>query len=76
MSSKKKRAKFEEQRARIIALTQNEQDATKKLTILAQDIKACFSIPTSAGRVIGGASNNPRLETDLKNLDRFLSQSK
>ena len=72
----KNRAKFEEHRERIIALTQHEQDAARKLAILAKDIKTCFSIPTSGGRVIRGASNNPRLEIDLNNLDRFLSQSK
>ena len=72
----KKRAKFEEDREQLIALTQHEQDAAKKLAILAKDIKTCFSIPTSGGRVIRGASNNPRLEIDLNNLDRFLSQSK
>ncbi|KAL8783648.1 MAG: hypothetical protein Q9195_009322 [Heterodermia aff. obscurata] len=72
----KKRAKFEEQRERIIALTQHEPDATKKLAILARDIKTCFSIPTSAGRVVRGASNDPRLEIDLIHLDRFLSQAK
>lgn len=72
----KKRAKFEEQRERIIALTQHEQDATKRLAILVKDIKTCFSIPTSGGRVVRGTSNNPRLEIDLNNLDRFLSQSK
>ena len=72
----KKRAKFEEQREKIIALIQHEEDATKRLAILAKDIKTCFSLPTSSGRVVRGASNNPRLEIDLNNLDRFLSQSK
>ena len=72
----KKRAKFEEQRERIIALTQHEQDATERLVILAKDIKTCFSIPTSGGRVVRGTSSNTRLEIDLNNLDRFLSQSR
>lgn len=70
----KKRANFEGKREEISTLVQNEQDAVKKLAILAKDMKICFSIPTSSGRVVRGSSNNPRLEIDLNNLDRFLSQ--
>ena len=72
----KKRAKFEQQRKQIITLTQQEPDATKRLTTLLKAVKICFSIPTVGGRIVRGASNNPRLEIDLNNLDRFLSHSK
>ena len=72
----KKRASFEAQRERINALVEQEQDDTKKLAILATDMKACFSIPTSDGRIVRRSSSNPRLEIDLNNLDRFLSQAK
>ena len=72
----KKRATFESKRARITTLVQNEQDATKKLAILARDMKACFSIHTSGGRIMRGRSNNTRLEIELNNLDRFLAQAR
>ena len=72
----KKRAAFESQRERITNLVQNEQDATKKLAILARDMRACFSIPQSDGRIIGRHSSNTRLEIELSHLDRFLAQAR
>ena len=55
---------------------QDEQDATKKLAILAKDMRSCFSIQTSRGNYNRGASNNTRLEIELSNLDRFLAQAR
>jgi len=72
----KKRSKFEDQRRRTLAGAELEEDGTEKVRILTNGLKACFSISTSKGRVIRGASNNPRLELDLKNLDRFLAQAR
>lgn len=72
----KKRASSESQRERITTLVQNEQDATKKLAILARGLKACFSIHTSDGRIMRGRSNNTRLEIELTHLDRFLAQAR
>ena len=72
----KKRATFESQRERITTLVQTEQDATKKLAILARDMRACFFIPKSNGPIIGRHSNNTRLEIELSHLDRFLAQAR
>ena len=72
----KRRAVFEQQRLRIIDTVQKETNAVKKVEVLAEGLKACFPIATSNGRVVRGASNNPRLEIDLKNFDRFLAQAR
>lgn len=70
-----KRKTFEFKRGQIKAVAESNQNAIKKLDILAVQLKNCFSIFTSGGRVIRGSSNNPRLEIDIKNLDRFLAQA-
>lgn len=72
----KKRETFEKERRQIVAVAENEKDTSKKLGILAKDMKACFSLSTSGDRVVRGGSNNPRLEIDLNNLDRFLAQAR
>lgn len=72
----KKRETFENERRQIVAVAENEKDTSKKLGILAKDMKACFSLSTSGDRVVRGGSNNPRLEIDLNNLDRFLAQAR
>lgn len=71
----KKRTAFEGQLSRTLTTAENQEDTTKKLSTIAQDMKACFSLSTSDGRIVLGGSNNPRLEIDLKNLDRFLAQA-
>jgi len=72
----KKKSTFEGQRRQTLAGAEQEEDGTAKVRILADGLKACSSISTSNGRVVRGASNNPRLEIDLKNLDRFLAQAR
>lgn len=72
----KKRTTFEAQRSHITAVVHDEEDATKRLSILAKDTKTCFLISTSGGCVVRGGSHNPRLELDLRNLDRFLAQAR
>lgn len=72
----KKRATFEEQRSEAITKSEAEDDCLSSIGILADGVKTCFSISTSQGRIVRGASNNPRLETDLRNLDRFLAQAR
>ena len=72
----KKRKSFEKQSEQISALTLEEQDAAKKLAIMAENMKTCFSIVTSKGGVVRGSSNHSRLEIDLGNIDRFLAQAR
>ena len=72
----KKRETFENQRERIATLVQNEQDAAKKLAILAREMRACFSITKSKGPINQRRSNNTRLEIELSHLDRFLAQAR
>jgi hypothetical protein len=81
----KKRTTFENQYAALLAKTQAEQDPLKRLTLLVDGAKVCFGVKTvprknnddgRLGRVIPGGTSNPRLETDLKNLDRFLEQAR
>ena len=72
----KKRNDFEEQRKRLLTIASDGQDPIAKLNDLSHGMKDCFSIPIQDGRVVRGATTNPRLEIDLKNLDRFLAQSR
>ena len=80
----KKRASFEQVYSRLQATLQQEQSPLQRLFILVEGLKVCFSVKTATskgkdlegqerlGRTVGGTTNNPRLETDLKNLDSFL----
>ncbi|KAL8870608.1 MAG: hypothetical protein Q9174_003387 [Haloplaca sp. 1 TL-2023] len=73
----KKRMVFDEQRHQTTEVAAQEQDAVRKVAALAQGMRTCFAIPTDRnGRIIRRGSNNRRLEVDLKNLDRFLSQAR
>ncbi|KAL8964129.1 MAG: hypothetical protein Q9183_004677 [Haloplaca sp. 2 TL-2023] len=73
----KKRMVFEEQRRQTMVLVTQKPDAVKKVTALAQGMKNCFAISTDRNdRIIRGSCDNRRLEVDLGNLDRFLSQSR
>lgn len=72
----KKKSTFEGHRRRTLAGAEQEEGGTEKVRILANGLKACSPISISKGRVVRGASNNPRLEIDLKNLDRFLAQAR
>lgn len=80
----KKRKVFEDRRIALLAATDSEVDQRKKLCILVDGVKTCFSIKTTvqkkgdrygqAGRVIRTGSQ-PELEVFLKNLERFLTQA-
>jgi hypothetical protein len=84
----KKYESFENQYSALLAALQLEENPLERLFKLVDGVKLCFSVKTSAmtsgnqdssrklGPVISGGSNNPRLVTDLKNLDRFLDQAR
>ncbi|KAF2183982.1 hypothetical protein K469DRAFT_689720 [Zopfia rhizophila CBS 207.26] len=81
----KKRSTFEEQYATITSTIQAEPDPLKRLELLVDGAKVCFGVRTAPrknkddgrlGRVMDGGTSNKRLETDLKNLDRFLEQAR
>ncbi|RKK93794.1 hypothetical protein BFJ71_g9367 [Fusarium oxysporum] len=73
----KRRSRFEEAKAAILSSVEAEKDAVKRLVILSDGVKKCFSIKlTKENRVILGRTSHKRLEIDLKNLDRFLGQAK
>jgi hypothetical protein len=79
------RIAFDEEYAALLAAAKAEQDPLKRLILLADGTKSCLGVKTSnpnhksndmrPGLVISGGTRNPRLETDLRNLDRFLEQA-
>jgi hypothetical protein len=79
------RIAFDQGYAAILASAEAEQDPLKRLIVLVDGTKSCLGVKTSnsnhksrdgrPGRVISGGTRNPRLETDLRNLDRFLEQA-
>ncbi|EAT85734.2 hypothetical protein SNOG_07083 [Parastagonospora nodorum SN15] len=78
------RIAFDKDYAALIVAAKAEQDPLKRLISLADATKSCLGIKTSnckskdgrPGRIITGGTRNSRLETDLKNLDRFVEQAK
>jgi len=78
------RAAFDKDYAALLEAAKAEQDPLKRLISLADATKSCLGIKTSnrkskdgrPGRIISGGTRNSRLETDLKNLDRFVEQAK
>ncbi|XPS98129.1 Glucosylceramidase [Ascochyta lentis] len=79
----KQRAKFSKQHAALLTSAEAEQNPMKRLSIVVDGTKLCLGVKTTAhkdddsrpGRVISGGTRNSRLETDLKNVDRFLDQA-
>ncbi|KAF2654358.1 hypothetical protein K491DRAFT_693890 [Lophiostoma macrostomum CBS 122681] len=77
----KQRAVYEERYASIISGAAAIKDPLKQLFYLVDKAKQCLGVKTEtnnngrSGRVISGFANN-RIETDLKNLDRFLEQAR
>lgn len=82
----KKRAIFEDQKARFLDASERETDELKKLRLLVDGVKTCYGVKTATrrgkdghvdtGRIISGSTNHPRLEVKLKNLERFLEQAR
>jgi hypothetical protein len=76
------RQTFEKQYAALLDTASKETDLLKRLFMLVEGTKSCLGVRTgpsttqSVGRVLVGATTNARLETDLKNLDRFLEQTR
>jgi hypothetical protein len=74
---------FEEEYVTLVTAAKAEKDPLERLCLLLDGSKVCLGVQTSkrtkdgrAGRVISGSSRNLRLETDLKNLDRFIEQAR
>lgn len=80
----KQRISFEEKYAALRAAAEAETDLFKRVALLLDGIKGCLGVKTSmkkgadgqSGRVIVGATGNPRLEKDLSNLERFFEQAR
>ncbi|KAB8337339.1 hypothetical protein FH972_021638 [Carpinus fangiana] len=73
----KKRERFESKRATLLNEKEEDDDSPiSTLAKLANGVKSCFQLSLSDGHVVRGSSNNPRLEIDLRNLDRFLQQAR
>ncbi|KAL5393323.1 hypothetical protein DPSP01_000146 [Paraphaeosphaeria sporulosa] len=76
------RAAFEKQYKELLDKASKVTDQLEWLYILADGIKSCLTVATEpskdgkSGRVVLGSTGNSRLETDLKNLDRFLEQAR
>lgn len=75
------RSAFEKQHAGLLAGAEKELDPLTRLLMLVDGTKSCLgvaTVPSKSGRgnVLVGSTRNPRLETDLKNLDRFLEQAR
>ncbi|KAF3040871.1 hypothetical protein E8E12_001913 [Didymella heteroderae] len=80
----KQRTIFNKQHEALLSAAKAEKDPLKRLKGVADGTKLCLGVKTAAhsdgdgrpGRVISGGTRNGRLETDLKNLDRFLDQAR
>ncbi|KAG9186870.1 hypothetical protein G6011_09978 [Alternaria panax] len=79
----KQRAVFEEGYAALVGAAKAETDPLNRLCLLLDGSKACLGFQTEkrtkdgrSGQVISGSSRNLCLETDLKNLDRFIEQAR
>ena len=72
----RKRNHFENQQQAVVTDAQSKQDPVETRRTLSDGIKTCFGVAVDNGRVIRGSTDKPRLEIDLKNLDRFVAQAR
>lgn len=79
----KQRHTFTSKYEELLTQTECEDDPLERLMRLAEGTKSCLGINTDSSKTNGRSSyvsatgpRNTRLETDLKNLDRFLEQAK
>ncbi|KAJ4380637.1 hypothetical protein N0V86_003996 [Didymella sp. IMI 355093] len=80
----KQRTAFNKQHEALLSAAKAEKDPLKRLNGVADGTKLCLRVKTAThkdggdrpGQVISGGTRNGRLETDLKNLDRFLDQAR
>ncbi|KAJ4301910.1 hypothetical protein N0V90_004006 [Kalmusia sp. IMI 367209] len=76
------RLTFERQYTQLLDAISKLPNRLERLFILVDGVKSCLGVATipskdnTGGRVVVGSTGNPRLETDLKNLDRFLEQAR
>lgn len=71
-----KRKTFEQQKASAIKPADSQHDPLDMLTAPANGAIACFPVAIKDGKIVRGSSMNPRLETDLRNLNRFIDQAR
>ena len=73
----KKRAVFEQKNSSVANTVQQTQDTIQALSVLSDGVKSCLNVGIKKdGRIIRGSTNNPRLEIDLRNIDRLLEQAR
>ncbi|PSN73291.1 hypothetical protein BS50DRAFT_514487 [Corynespora cassiicola Philippines] len=79
------RATFDSQKQSLLATLATENDPLERLFLLAGGVKVCLNVKLShgkadknggLGRVVISDTSRKGLETDLKNLDRFLEQAR
>ncbi|GAB1736102.1 hypothetical protein NU219Hw_g6153t1 [Hortaea werneckii] len=72
----KKRVRFEYDHQRCIALLQKDEDPKGTLVAISDIIKQHFGITAAGDQAAHRSTKDSQLETDLRNLDRFLAQAK
>ena len=77
----KKRAVFEDKKANLIDALKEAPSDLEKLELLLDGVKGCFAVGVSnvkgsKGRIISGSTKDPAFELKLKNLERFLDQTR
>ncbi|KAI1506794.1 hypothetical protein Ptr86124_014264, partial [Pyrenophora tritici-repentis] len=80
----KQRVAFEEEYSALLDSIKAEPDPLKRVGLLLDGSKICLGIRTDnkgtkdgrTSRVIINRSRNIRLETDIRNLDRFIEQAR
>ncbi|CAA9958470.1 hypothetical protein PTMSG1_02028 [Pyrenophora teres f. maculata] len=80
----KQRVAFEEEYSALLDAAKAETDPLKRVGLLLDGSKACLGIQTEdkgskddrTSRVVTNGSRNIRLETDIRNLDRFIEQAR
>ncbi|KAI3391288.1 hypothetical protein diail_7619 [Diaporthe ilicicola] len=73
----KKRAAFEKNRKSTLSSFESQTDPVERLGLLGHGVKKSFGIKLDKdGRVLTNLTRHPRLEAQLKNLDRFLAQAR
>ncbi|KAK1763338.1 hypothetical protein QBC33DRAFT_598519 [Phialemonium atrogriseum] len=72
----KRRAAFDATKSAVLSCIENIVDPIKRVRTLSDGVKKCFSIMTDkGGKVVKDQTKHQRLETEIKNLDRFLAQA-
>ncbi|CRG89371.1 hypothetical protein PISL3812_06407 [Talaromyces islandicus] len=73
----KGRASFQAHHDQILRLLKApSDDPIAKLSAMVDELKTCFGVVSSDGRIVRGGSGNVPLEITLRNLNRFLAQAK